>query len=83
MEIVMADKKETSFEDAMQRLEEIVKSLEDGKAPLDASLKLFEEGVKLVADCKAQLDNAEQRVKVLLEKGNGEYHETDFVGAEQ
>ena len=79
----MADKKETSFEDAMQRLDEIVKALEDGKAPLDASLKLFEEGVKLVNECKTQLDFAEQRVKVLLEKGNGEYDERDFDGTEQ
>ena len=79
----MTDKNEMSFEDAIERLEQIVKSLEDGKSPLDTSLKLFEEGVKLVVDCKAQLDNAEQRVKVLLEKGNGEYDEKDFIGAEQ
>ena len=81
----MAEKKnkEISFEDATARLEEIVKSLESGNAPLDESLKLFEEGIKLVSSCKKQLDNAEQRVKLLMENGNGEDDETDFVGTEQ
>ena len=78
----MSDKKEISFEAAMVRLEEIVKALEDGKAPLDASLALFEEGVKLVALCKGQLDTAEQKVKILLENGNGENDERDFVGTD-
>ena len=78
----MADKKEITFEEAMARLEEIVKALEDGKAPLDTSLALFEEGVKLVTECKKQLDSAEQRVKVLLENGNGEDDERDFVGTD-
>ena len=41
-------KKEISFEKAMERLEEIVNSLESGESPLDKSLSLFEEGVKLV-----------------------------------
>ncbi|MBR2474361.1 MAG: exodeoxyribonuclease VII small subunit [Clostridia bacterium] len=81
----MAEKKnkEISFEDATARLEEIVKALESGNAPLDESLKLFEEGIKLVSSCKKQLDNAEQRVKLLMENGNGEDDETDFVGTEQ
>jgi len=81
----MAEKKnkEISFEDATARLEEIVKALENGNAPLDESLKLFEEGIKLVSSCKKQLDNAEQRVKLLMENGNGEDDETDFVGTEQ
>lgn len=59
--------KDISFEKAMERLEELVAKLEDGKAPLDQSLKLFEEGVKLVEICKKQLDEAEQRVKILTE----------------
>lgn len=78
----MADNKEISFEAAMLRLEEIVKALEDGKAPLDTSLALFEEGVGLVAMCKNQLDNAEQKVKILLENGNGDNDERDFVGTD-
>ena len=79
----MADKKDISFEAAMVRLEEIVKALEDGKAPLDTSLALFEEGVGLVALCKTQLDNAEQKVKILLENGNGDNDEGDFVGTDE
>ncbi len=61
------DKKELGFEDAVKRLEELVAALETGKAPLDESLKLFEEGVALVAICKKQLDEAEQKVKLLTE----------------
>ena len=79
----MADKKEITFEAAMARLEEIVKALEDGKAPLDTSLALFEEGVKLVSLCKNRLDTAEQKVKILLENGNGENDERDFVGTDE
>ena len=78
----MANKKDISFEAAMVRLEEIVKALEDGKAPLDTSLALFEEGVGLVALCKNQLDTAEQKVKILLENGNGDNDEGDFVGTD-
>jgi exodeoxyribonuclease VII small subunit len=72
----MADKKDISFETALERLEEIVRALENGKEPLDGSLKLFEEGVKLVGICKEQLDTAEQRVKLLL--ANGTEDETDL-----
>lgn len=61
---------ELAFEQAIARLDEIVKQLEGGNAPLDASLKLFEEGVGLVTACKKQLDAAEQRVKFLTENGN-------------
>ncbi len=61
------ENKELSFEEAIARLEELVSALENGKAPLDESLKLFEEGVALVAGCKKQLDDAEQKVKLLTE----------------
>ena len=63
----MAEKKLT-FEHGMERLEEIVSRLERGEAALDESLKLFEEGTKLVAQCTAMLDKAEQKV-ALLESG--------------
>ena len=65
-------KKETpkSFEENMQRLEEIVAQLERGDAPLADSLALFEEGTKLSALCAGALDEAEQRV-VKLQKGPG------------
>ena len=51
-----------TFEDNLARLEEIVAALEKGDAKLAESLKLFEEGSKLVSDCGAMLDKAEQKV---------------------
>ena len=71
-----------TFEDALARLEEIVRMLESGSAPLDKSLELFEEGVKLVKMCNSQLDNVEQRIKILSKGDNGEMVEKDFVGGE-
>ena len=58
----MADKKELTFEQAVSRIDEIVASLEKGDAPLDKSLSLFEEGVKLIETCGTMLDKAEQIV---------------------
>ena len=62
----MAVKKQ-SFEQAMSRLEEIVNQLERGECGLDESLKLFEEGAKLAAQCNEILDKAEQKVNILLD----------------
>ena len=76
----MADKKEKSFEEAMARLEEIVRSLEGGTAALDDSLGLIEEGIALVKLCNAKLEGAEQKVMLLSKGENGALNETDFVG---
>ncbi len=73
------DLKEMTFEAAIARLEEIVRALESGNAPLDKSLELFEEGVSLVKLCNSRLDNAEQRVKILVDGGDGNLKEEDFV----
>ena len=54
-----------SFEQALTRLEEIVRSLENGQTKLEDSLALFEEGVRLVRLCNERLDGAEQKIKVL------------------
>jgi exodeoxyribonuclease VII small subunit len=54
-----------TFEQAMQRLEEVVSLLEDGKAPLDESMALFEEGTKLSAYLSKLLDTAEQKVTMV------------------
>lgn len=56
-----------SFEKKLSRLEEIVKSMENGEISLDDSLKLFEEGVKLSRDCNKELSEAEQKVKKLVD----------------
>lgn len=54
-----------NFEDALKRLEEIVRSLEGGQSPLDESLSLYEEAVHLVKLCNSKLDAAEQKVTML------------------
>ena len=67
-----------TFETAIARLEEIVRSLESGNTPLDISLSLFEEGVSLVKYCNQKLDTAEQKVKILTSGANGTLTETDM-----
>ena len=67
---MMAEEKMT-FEQSLARLEEIVKLLEKGDAPLAEGLELFEEGAGLVRACKEQLEQAEQKV-VQLRKGPDE-----------
>ena len=67
-------KKTLTFEASMERLEEIMHTLESGKESLDASLKLYEEGIGLLRACTARLEATEQRVKMLQmdESGNAE-----------
>ena len=69
-----------TFEAAMARLEEIVRLLESGNAPLDVSLALYEEGVALVRLCTSRLDNAQQRVKILALGEDGNRVEQDMPG---
>ena len=68
-----------TFEDALARLETLVRSLESGNVDLDASLASFEEGISLVRFCTEKLESAEQRVKVLLATENG-LEEKNFEG---
>lgn len=70
-------KKEVSFEKAMQRLEQIVDLLESGEYPLEESLSIFEEGVRLVNLCNSKLENIEKSIKVLT-NNQGELIEEDF-----
>lgn len=74
----MEEKQEMTFETAMARLEEIVRMLEGGSAPLDKSLAMFEEGVSLVKFCSSRLDQAEQKVKILTAAPDGTLVETDM-----
>lgn len=57
------------FEDALRRLEEIVRKMETGELALEESLKAFEEGIRLSRLCAKKLDEAERRVEVLLHEG--------------
>ena len=60
----MSENKKT-FEESMKRLEDVVRLLERGDAPLDGALALFEEGTALIKDCTKMLDEAEQKVTIL------------------
>lgn len=66
-----------SFEDAFARLEDVVSRLESGDAGLEEALALFEEGVTLARFCRAQLDRAEARIRVLVESPAEEATEVD------
>lgn len=66
----MAEKK-PNFETSIKELERIVRRLEDGDLPLEDSLKLFEDGVKLSRECQERLNQAERRIEVLLKDENG------------
>jgi exodeoxyribonuclease VII small subunit len=59
------------FEDALSKLEKIVSKLEGGDIPLEESLKLFEEGIRLSRFCNQKLDEAEKRVEILLKDKEG------------
>ena len=74
----MSEKSQT-FETSMQRLEEIVRQLEQGNVPLEASLKLFQEGTALVKSCTALLDSAEQEIVKLMKTADGTPSETEYV----
>jgi exodeoxyribonuclease VII small subunit len=59
------------FEDALNKLEKIVAKLEEGDIPLEESLKLFEEGIRLSRFCNQKLDEAEKKVEILLKEKGG------------
>ncbi len=66
----MAKDKQTDFESSLKALESIVKRLEDENINLEDSVKSFEEGINLVKECQKQLQNAELKVKKLLDDGS-------------
>ena len=70
--------KKLTFEQQLGRLEEIVAALESGEASLADSLKLFEEGTKLVTACTKQLDQAEQQIVKLMKGTDGAPVEVPF-----
>ena len=74
----MLDTNNLTFESAIARLNEIVKSLENGTSSLDKALKLYEEGVALVRFCNNALDSAESKIKILIADETGKLTEKDF-----
>ncbi|MDA1371083.1 MAG: exodeoxyribonuclease VII small subunit [Proteobacteria bacterium] len=75
----MTKKKEIgfNFEQALEDLEELVTSMEEGELSLEESLQAFEKGIKLTRECQAALKNAEQKVQVLINE-NGDTEELVF-----
>jgi exodeoxyribonuclease VII small subunit len=60
-----------TFEESLKQLEGIVAQLERGDLPLEDSIKMFEEGMRLSAQCKKELDSAESKVQILLKQHDG------------
>lgn len=71
-----------TFEESMTELEDIVTKLEAGDITLDASLELFEKGIKLAKTCQKKLDDAEKKVKILTTNEDREMVAEDFGGVE-
>lgn len=67
-----------TFEDAMNRLEEIVETLGEGNLSLEDSLKMFQKGTELCKICNKKSDEAEYKVEKLMEKEGGELSVEDF-----
>ena len=60
-----------NFESSLAALEKVVRDLERGDLPLEESLKLFEQGVRLTRECQERLNEAERRIEVLLRDHEG------------
>ena len=71
-------KKNVSFEEALNLLDDIVKKLEGGSLPLEESITAFEEAVKLVKICNDKLETAEQKVRILTEQSDGSITDAPF-----
>jgi exodeoxyribonuclease VII small subunit len=62
-----------TFETSLAELEKIVEQLENGDLPLEESLALFENGIKLSRECRDRLADAERRIEVLMKDGDGRF----------
>ena len=60
-----------TFEESLKQLEGIVGQLERGDLALEDSMRMFEDGMRLSAQCKQELDNAESKVQILLKQRDG------------
>ncbi len=67
-----------SFENNLKELETIVKTLEGSDVTLDEMLALYEKGIALTKSCTSQLENAEQKITMLIKNKNGEMIEEEF-----
>ena len=77
------DAQKKNFENSLASLEAIVRELERGDLPLEDSLKLFENGVRLARECQDRLNQAERRIEILMRDNDGRPVATDFEKGEQ
>lgn len=78
------DEQPRTFEASLEALERIVQQLEGGDLPLEKSLELFEQGIRLSRECQERLTQAERRIEILLRDNQGRpvtapFSETDKV----
>lgn len=71
-------KEDLNFEESLKRLEEIVETLEAGNAPLEESIRLYEEGMMLAKSCVTRLDEAKLKLKKIQKSAGGALEETDI-----
>ena len=67
-----------TFEASLEALEQIVRQMEDGDLPLEKSLELFEQGIRLSRECQERLSQAERRIEILLRDNQGRPVTTTF-----
>ena len=70
-----------TFEEALEKLEQITKALEEGDLSLEDSLEYFDEGVKLAQQCSSKLDDAQKKIEILLKK-NDTFEPSTFEGSD-
>ena len=68
MEMEVMTKKQT-FEDALSKLQNIIEELESGSPSLDKMMQLFEDGMKLMQECRSHLTEVEERINTLIKSG--------------
>lgn len=73
--------KELNFEEAMDRLEEIVSELENGDVPLEKAIDLFQQGMKLSQICGSKLEQVERKIEMIVEE-DGELRKKPFDNSE-
>jgi exodeoxyribonuclease VII small subunit len=71
-----------SFEQALMQLETLVRDIESGKVPLEESIAKYEQGTKLLQQCRGILDRAEQQIRLLSQSENGQLTETGQLAPE-
>jgi len=75
--------KPKSFESSLESLEQIVRQLEQGELPLEKSLELFEQGIRLSKECQERLSQAERRIEILLRDNQGRPTVSEFAAEKE